>query len=91
MRSALTLVLLLTVLSPTLAQTAAPVVGSAGPARAGIEPKIERIQIEDSGTRIDELRVGGETKSIVVEPKGQLPAYKVDPASGERSWKVLGF
>ena len=40
---------------------------------------------------IDELRIGGETKSINVQPKGGMPAYQVGPVSGERSWKVLGF
>ena len=56
-----------------------------------IEKRTERIQIEDAGARIDELRVGGETKTITVQPKGRLPAYQVEPTSGERSWKILGF
>jgi hypothetical protein len=43
------------------------------------------------GARIDELRIGGETKTITVQPKGRLPAYQVEPTSGERSWKILGF
>jgi len=58
---------------------------------AAIEKRTERIQIEDTGSRIDELRIGGETKSITVQPKGSLPAYDVQPVSGERSWKILGF
>ena len=47
--------------------------------------RIERIRVEDSGVRIDELRVRGETQSITVTPKGNLPAYEVEPASANRS------
>ena len=47
--------------------------------------KIERIRVEDSGSRIDELRVGGETQSITVSPKGNMPAYDVLPASANRA------
>jgi hypothetical protein len=46
------------------------------------EQRIERIRIEDAGSRIDELRVGGETQSIVVSPKGGMPAYDVVPERG---------
>ena len=56
-----------------------------------IEKRIERIHIEDSGASIDELRVGGETKTIDVQPKGGMPAYQIEPVSGERTWKILGF
>lgn len=55
------------------------------------EQLTERIHLEDSGSVIDEVRIGGETKSINVQPKGGMPAYQVAPVSGERSWKVLGF
>lgn len=48
--------------------------------------KIERIQVEDAGSRIDELRVGGQTKSITVQPKvGDVPAYEVQPSDGVRN------
>ena len=53
--------------------------------------RFHRIHIEDAGSRIDELRVGGETKTIDVQPKGGMPAYQIQPTSGERSWKILGF
>ncbi len=56
-----------------------------------VQPRVEHIHIEDAGARIDEVRVGGETQSITVQPKGNLPAYQVAPKTGERSWKVLGF
>ena len=65
---------------------------SAAPATPNpVERRIERIQIEDGGARIDELRVGGETKTITVQPKGGMPGYDVQPVTGARSWKILGF
>jgi hypothetical protein len=56
-----------------------------------VEPRIEHIQVEDSAARIDELRVGGETQNITVQPKSGMPSYQVEPKTGERTWKVLGF
>jgi hypothetical protein len=53
--------------------------------------KIERIVTEDAGSRIDELRVGGQTQSIVVQPKADVPAYEVQPATGQRYWNVFRF
>ena len=52
---------------------------------------IERIHVEGGTSSIDELRVGGETRSITVQPKGGMPAYDVQPVTGTRAWKVLGF
>jgi hypothetical protein len=60
-------------------------------AKEPVEQRIEHIQVEDSGSVINEVRVGGETKSITVQPKGGMPTYQVAPDSGERSWKILGF
>ncbi|UUZ67454.1 hypothetical protein LP416_22585 [Polaromonas sp. P2-4] len=48
------------------------------------DQKIQRIHTEDAGSRIDELRVGGETKQITVQPKTNVPAYEVKPAEGAR-------
>jgi hypothetical protein len=56
-----------------------------------LESRTEHIRVEDEGARIDELRVGGETRSITVAPKDGMPAYDVAPKTGERTWKVLGF
>lgn len=59
---------------------------TAVPATAGRpDQRIERIQIEDAGSRIDELRVGGETQTIVVSPKGGMPAYDVLPGNTNRN------
>jgi len=68
------------------------------------EPRIEHIQHEDAGSRIEELRIGGESRQITVQPKGAAPAYEVPPQghnrnpaasererSGSGGWKILGF
>ena len=48
--------------------------------------RTERIQIEDAGSRVDELRVGGQTQSISVQPKaGNMPSYEVQSPDGARS------
>lgn len=70
---------------------AAPALPSTKPQKAAIEPQAQRIHVEDGGAAIDELRVGGQTRRIDVQPKGGMPAYQVAPQTGERSWKVLGF
>ncbi|MBF5003208.1 hypothetical protein [Diaphorobacter caeni] len=49
--------------------------------------RIERLTVEDGGSRVDELRVGGQTKSITVKPKsaeGGIPEYEVIPNNGVR-------
>ena len=51
---------------------------------------IERIQVQGNDTRIEELRVGGESRSITVTPNG-FPAYNVQPRTGERTWKLFDF
>ena len=62
------------------AKVEAPAPNSAGrPDQA-----IQRIRTEDAGTRIDELRVGGETQQITVQPKTGGAAYEVKPAEGAR-------
>ncbi len=67
--------------------------------------RVQHIQLEDAGSRVDEVRVGGETRSITVQPKVAMPAYDVRPAdasaaaspeagpgsSGPRVWKLLRF
>ena len=69
--------------------------------------KIERIHIEDSGAKVDEMRYGGQTQSITVTPKNNMPSYEVLPNSsgpnadgkgqsgaggtGPAVWNVLKF
>ena len=71
---------------------AAPVLAQAPAANAPreqLEPrgnkKVERIHIEDGGSRIDEVRVGGETQSVTVQPKADVPPYEMTPTDMLRS------
>jgi hypothetical protein len=41
---------------------------------------VERIVHEDAGSRVQELKVGGQTKQIEVQTKTDLPAYQINPA-----------
>ncbi|HEX5806466.1 MAG TPA: hypothetical protein VFY31_09050 [Macromonas sp.] len=71
-----------------------------------LEQKTEHLTHEDAGSRIEELRVGGQTRSIEVETKTGVPGYQVkplDPArpaegtgpgaqpEGKSSWRLLNF
>ena len=66
--------------------------------------RIEHITVEDAGSRVDELREGGETKRITVQPKANVPEYDVRPpdngagsrteasgSTGPRTWKLFRF
>jgi hypothetical protein len=77
----------------TVPRQAASAVGTKPATASGapVEQRAERIHVEDAGARIDELRIGGETKTITVQPKGGMPAYQIQPGSGERSWKIANF
>lgn len=70
------------------------------------EPGVQETVVEDDGARIDELKVRGRSKRIVVKPKNG-PAYEIIPpgigsdisqgargtngAVGKRVWPVLSF
>ena len=76
---------------PALAQTALNAASAAVATEPGInpvgkrpDPAIQRIRTEDAGARIDEVRVGGETQSITVQPKTNVPAYEVLPNDGAK-------
>ncbi|MGH8831956.1 MAG: hypothetical protein ACREXV_12830 [Polaromonas sp.] len=76
-------------LAAAVAQTPAPAQNTAATATkpagaARPDKKIQRIRTEDAVTRIDELRVGGETEKITVQPKTGGAAYEVKPAEGAR-------
>ena len=47
--------------------------------------KIERIRLEDAGNVIDEVRYGGQTQSITVQPKANLPEYEIQSTDLGRS------
>jgi hypothetical protein len=62
----------------------APASTSAAPTEPG-EPKVEHIVNEDKATRIEELRVRGQTQRIVVKSKiGVKGQYEILPAESAR-------
>lgn len=73
---------LLPVLSATAQQTPAPEPAPTAAQPAQSADRIERITHEDDLSRIDELRVGGQTKSIEVQPKNGAPAYQITTEQG---------
>jgi hypothetical protein len=52
--------------------------------------KIERLHSEDAGNTIDEVRVGGQTQSVTVQPKARVPAYELPPTDMARSRPAEG-
>lgn len=70
-------------------------------------PRVERIRVEDAGARVDEVRYGGVTQSITVQPAANVPGYEVLPnntaqskpgnsadtgsGQGPRVWKFFNF
>ena len=93
-------------LAAAFAQTPAPAEAAPRTKQARPDKKIERIRTEDAGARIDELRVGGETQEIKVQPKtggapyevkppegarGTAPASTSNDTNGSRVWNVLKF
>ena len=67
------------------AQSAVPLPQTGDEASPRQNQKIQRIRIEDDSARIDELRVGGQTQSITVQPKANVPAYEFQPTDLGRS------
>lgn len=47
--------------------------------------KVEHIRVEDKSNRIDEVRVGGQTQSVTVQPKAGVPPYELQPDDLARS------
>ena len=68
-----------------LAAQTVPPTASPAPADGRKNQRIERIHIEDAGVRIDEVRYGGQTQSIVVQPKADVPEYEIQPTDLARS------
>ncbi|MGJ7485103.1 hypothetical protein ACSFA2_07585 [Variovorax sp. LT2P21] len=52
--------------------------------------KIENIHVEDGGAAVDEVRYGGQTQSITVQPKANVPSYQVLPNDGGRERQGQG-
>lgn len=97
MRQPLILGIFIVWLNLCQAQTTVPKPAEAPPGNSrntavtAVETRTEHIKVEDAGSLITELRVGGETRSITVQPKGGMPSYQVQPGTGERSWKIGSF
>ena len=66
------------------AQTA-PALVEQGPAIGRNDQKIQRIRVEDTAVVIDEVRYGGQTQSITVQPKADVPEYEIQPTDLARS------
>lgn len=101
MRAAPLFILLSLAASSVLAQnsTPAPAADTAEAAQSAPAPasrdraqqRVERIHVEDGGSRVDELRIGGQTRSITVQPKvGDMPSYEVQSNDGARSSRNRG-
>lgn len=108
-RPALVGLLLAAATLPLAAQTAVPAPPVLAQPQAGAwpEPRAEHVVIDEKGSRIDELHVGGEVRSIQVQPKNGGKAYEIMPATGgrdlsnshsnsrgaagQRVWSVLKF
>ncbi len=86
---------------PVFAQAASGSALEREPVRT-LEQKTERIVHHDAGSRIEELRVGGQTRSIEVQTNSRVPGYQVQPidparslddkgSTGKSSWRVLKF
>ena len=91
--------------TPEAPAASATLVPAESPAAKPSE-RIERITHEDELARVDELRVGGQTRSIEVTPKNGAPSYQIAPApgganlsdnpaskgsTGKSSWRILKF
>ncbi|MDR0274546.1 MAG: hypothetical protein LBI48_04235 [Burkholderiaceae bacterium] len=74
-------------LAQTRAQPPAPPASSASltreaPGLGRENQRVEFIRVEDAGSRVDEVRSGGQTQRITVQPKtAGAPAYQVQPAN----------
>lgn len=85
MRTRLVLLVLLGAALPAFAQAPAE--------REKLDPrknqKIEHLTVEDKSNRIDEVRVGGQSQSVKVQPKG-APAYEMQPTDLARGAGASG-
>jgi len=89
---------------PAQAQTTATAPPAPDTGAADLGQRTQRITHEDALTRVDELRVGGETRRITVAPKNGAPVYEIAPAAGgdnpgdgrsgnagKSRWQLLSF
>ena len=79
----------------TLAYGATPaeLVDSTPSSQSAHEDRWQHLHQEDTGSTIDEVRVGGETQRLTVQPKSKLinaPAYEFQPTNGARRSLAVG-
>jgi hypothetical protein len=93
------------VLATTAASTATAAPAAAPSEQIAGEPAVERRIAEDSQNRIDEFKVRGETRRVVVRPKAEgVKEYEIAPptgatdpsqgrrtSAGERVWRLFTF
>ena len=83
-------------LAPLLACTALaaqtvpapPLVQESQPLEGRKNQRVEHIHLEDSGAKIDEIRYGGQTQSITVQPKANVPEYEIQPTDPS-DWLIV--
>jgi hypothetical protein len=71
-------------ITPPITAPAQPLV-AANPPAPGSDQRIERIHLEDNGTVVEEVRYGGQSQSINVQPKTSVRAYEIVPGDSPRS------
>ena len=79
MKSLVAVLAVLTVLAAPAATAQTP-----GDGGRGGEPNVRLTVIEDGGSRVEELKVRGETRRIVVQSKLGGGRYEIVPADGGR-------
>jgi starvation-inducible outer membrane lipoprotein len=47
--------------------------------------KVEKLRVEDRAVAIEEVRYGGQSQSVTVQPKGDAPAYEIQSENLSRS------
>lgn len=74
-----------TTLAAQTVPAAPPMVQESQPLEGRKNQRVQRIRVEDAGVRIDEVRYGGQTQSITVQPKADVPEYEIQPTDLGRS------
>jgi len=62
-----------------------PLVQESQPLDGRKSQRVQKIHVEDAGSKIDEVRYGGQTQSITVQPKANVPEYEIQPTDLARS------
>jgi len=106
MKAAPVVALLLCPLLACAAEPAAPAASAAQVTPGAAEPNVQHIVIQGDDARVEELRVRGQTQSIVVTSKigGRYEIYMGEAsrdisdgssshrgAAGQRMWRLLSF